>query len=104
LHAAGHPRLAERDDRERRRRGHRHPAQGGVAGAAALPGQPVPEPGAARRRPRRPARGDGVPDRQRSDRQQPGPGRPSRHRPGARRVRAPRRTRAAARVSPDRAL
>lgn len=51
LHVAGHPRLAGRDHRERRRRGHRRRAQAAVGRAASLAGQPVAELGTDGRRP-----------------------------------------------------
>ena len=65
------PRLAGRDPRERRRRRRRRPAQGGVRRAVALARQPVDEPGADGRRPRRPRPGDALPGHHRSDRNGP---------------------------------
>src|SRR5215218_6771859 len=72
VHDAGRtPRLAERDRRERKRRRRRRPAQRGVRGAVALARQPVAEPGADGRRPRRPRSGDTLPGHHRSDRARP---------------------------------
>ena len=62
------PRLAERDGGERGRRRRRRSAQGGVRGAAALARQPVDEPRADGRRPRRPRAGDALPGDHRPDR------------------------------------
>src|SRR5215204_2430227 len=92
------PRLAKRDRREWRRRRRRRPPQGGVWGAVALSRQPVDEPGADGRRPRRPRPGDDLPGHHRTDRSGPDLPGCGRLRPGADRAPDPRRSHPGARL------